>query len=187
MNCQFLNFCICLQKKEEIDALTNSHPTNRKQMLFLSHLSTVCLSERATLRCFYVCTKLLTDDYFSQQMSLSTITYLIKLAWLWKVSWNAKTYFWITNQFSMCSSFRAGNYPHLLLQISWHTIAQAADFPAEFFNTCHLSRVINAPSLRTQSEDFLLFAFPETHRLNIFCNTWHINPFSKFCLFCTSS
>ena len=87
----------------------------------------------------------------------------------------------------MCSSFRAGNYPHLLLQISWHTIAQAADFPAEFFNTCHLSRAITTPFLRTQSDYFLLFAFPETHRLNIFCNTWHINPFSKFCLFCTSS
>ena len=75
-----VNFCMCPQNKEEIDARTNSHPTNRKQMLFLSHLSTVCLPERATLRCFYACTELLTDDYFSQQMSLSTVTYLIKLA-----------------------------------------------------------------------------------------------------------
>ena len=74
-----VNFCMCPQNKEEIDAFTNSHPTNRKQMLFLSHLSTVCLPERATLRCFYACTKLLTDDYFSQQMSLSTVTHLIKL------------------------------------------------------------------------------------------------------------
>ena len=80
MNCQFLNFCICLQKKEEIDALTNSHPTNRKQMLFLSHLSTVRLSERTTLHRFFACTKSLTDDYFSQQMSPSTVTHLIKLA-----------------------------------------------------------------------------------------------------------
>ena len=130
-------------------------------MLFLSHLSTVRLSERTTLHRFFACTKSLTDDYFSQQMSPSTVTHLIKLAWWGKFSWNAKKN-WITSQFSMCSSFRAGNYSHLLLQISWHTIAQAADFPAVFFNTCQLSRVINAPSLRTQSEDFLLFALPET-------------------------
>ena len=75
-----LSIFACPQNKEEIDSRTNSHPTNRKQMLFLSHLSAVCLPERATLRCFYACTKLLTDDYFSQQMSLSTVTYLIKLA-----------------------------------------------------------------------------------------------------------